>query len=216
MLICIVYSTRHRKICRRNKFIFWFKNKRPGTPLQECPSKSNVHVSADFCEALQEISELRFHLVPTTATGRQSPRRCPPSTLLLRHLVQHTGGQTFDAAENRPQVFLQPGNRDQLGRIACPQAALDAFLVARDFLRRAAAGLEDALARARREARGAFGDDRLLLERYVERHAREGEAELLAKGLATFEPEALEPVIQAGLDCGIEQSVIDATIEAGL
>lgn len=46
--------------------------------------------------------------------------------------------------------------------------------------------------------------------------AREGEAELLAKGLATFEPEALEPVIQAGLDCGIEQSVIDATIEAGL
>ena len=31
------------------------------------------------------------------------------------------------------------------------------------------AELEDALARARREARGAFGDDRLLLERYVER-----------------------------------------------
>ncbi len=45
---------------------------------------------------------------------------------------------------------------------------------------------------------------------------REGEAELLAKGLATFEPEALEPVIQASLDCGIEQSIIDATVDAGL
>lgn len=46
--------------------------------------------------------------------------------------------------------------------------------------------------------------------------AREGEQSLLDRGLATFEPEALEPVVEAALDCGIEQSIIDATIEAGL
>lgn len=42
------------------------------------------------------------------------------------------------------------------------------------------------------------------------------EQELLALGLADFAPEAVEPVIQAAQDCGIDQEVIDATIEAGL
>ncbi len=45
---------------------------------------------------------------------------------------------------------------------------------------------------------------------------RVGEQQLLALGLASFEPEALDPVIQAGLDCGIDQATIDATIDAGL
>ncbi|MDE0801742.1 MAG: MMPL family transporter [Acidimicrobiales bacterium] len=45
---------------------------------------------------------------------------------------------------------------------------------------------------------------------------RVGESELLALGLAEFAPEALAPVIQAGLDCGIDQPIIDATIDAGL
>ena len=45
---------------------------------------------------------------------------------------------------------------------------------------------------------------------------RVGEAELLALGLAEFQPEALAPIIQAGLDCGIEQSILDATVDAGL
>jgi uncharacterized protein len=45
---------------------------------------------------------------------------------------------------------------------------------------------------------------------------RVGEQELLDLGLASFAPAALEPVVQAALDCGIEQSIIDATIEAGL
>lgn len=39
--------------------------------------------------------------------------------------------------------------------------------------------------------------------------------ELIAKGIAQFTPEALEPVIQAAKDCGIDQSVIDATVAAG-
>ena len=45
---------------------------------------------------------------------------------------------------------------------------------------------------------------------------RVSEQELLALGIADFAPEALEPVIEAAQDCGIEQSIIDATIDAGL
>lgn len=45
---------------------------------------------------------------------------------------------------------------------------------------------------------------------------RVGEQELLALGLASFTPEALAPIVEAALDCGIEQSIIDATIDAGL
>ena len=46
--------------------------------------------------------------------------------------------------------------------------------------------------------------------------SRVSEQELLALGIADFAPEAVAPVEQAALDCGIEQSVIDATVEAGL
>jgi acetyl-CoA/propionyl-CoA carboxylase biotin carboxyl carrier protein len=49
---------------------------------------------------------------------------------------------------------------------------------------RAAAGLADAIAAARREARGAFGDDQLLLERYVER-PRHIEIQVLADSHGT-------------------------------
>ncbi len=45
---------------------------------------------------------------------------------------------------------------------------------------------------------------------------RVSQEELLALGIAQFTPESLEPVMQAALDCGIEQSVIDATVAAGL
>ena len=45
---------------------------------------------------------------------------------------------------------------------------------------------------------------------------RTTEAELIALGIVDFTPEAVAPVIQAAQDCGIEQSVIDATIAAGL
>ena len=45
---------------------------------------------------------------------------------------------------------------------------------------------------------------------------RVGQQRLLELGIAAFTPEALAPVIQAALDCGIEQSIIDATVEAGL
>ena len=46
--------------------------------------------------------------------------------------------------------------------------------------------------------------------------SRVSEQELLALGIAEFAPEAVAPVIEAAQDCGIEQSVIDATIEQGL
>ncbi|MDH3754927.1 MAG: MMPL family transporter [Acidimicrobiia bacterium] len=44
--------------------------------------------------------------------------------------------------------------------------------------------------------------------------SRTTEAELLAAGIATFEPAAVEPVVVAALDCGISQGDIDATLEA--
>jgi predicted RND superfamily exporter protein len=44
--------------------------------------------------------------------------------------------------------------------------------------------------------------------------SRTTEAELLAAGIATFSDEAIAPVIVAGLDCGISQEDIDATIAA--
>ena len=46
--------------------------------------------------------------------------------------------------------------------------------------------------------------------------SRVTEQELLALGIADFAPEAVEPVVQAAQDCGIEQSVIDDTVAAGL
>ena len=42
--------------------------------------------------------------------------------------------------------------------------------------------------------------------------SRTTEAELLGAGLATFSDEAVEPVVTAGLDCGISQEDIDATL----
>jgi hydrophobe/amphiphile efflux-3 (HAE3) family protein len=39
------------------------------------------------------------------------------------------------------------------------------------------------------------------------------EDQLLALGIASFTPEAIEPVVQAALDCGIEQPVIDELLE---
>jgi hypothetical protein len=42
--------------------------------------------------------------------------------------------------------------------------------------------------------------------------SRTTEDALLASGIATFSDESLVPVIQAGLDCGIPQEDIDATI----
>ena len=45
---------------------------------------------------------------------------------------------------------------------------------------------------------------------------RVGEQKLLDLGIASFSPEALAPVIQAAQDCGIDQSIIDATVAAGL
>ena len=45
---------------------------------------------------------------------------------------------------------------------------------------------------------------------------RVGEQKLLDLGIASFSPEALAPVIQAAQDCGIDQSIIDATMAAGL
>jgi hypothetical protein len=41
---------------------------------------------------------------------------------------------------------------------------------------------------------------------------RTTEADLIAAGIASFTDEALVPVVQAGLDCGISQADIDATI----
>jgi hypothetical protein len=46
--------------------------------------------------------------------------------------------------------------------------------------------------------------------------SRVSEQELLALGIADFAPAAVEPVVEAAQDCGIEQSVIDATVAAGL
>ncbi|MGK2928874.1 MAG: efflux RND transporter permease subunit [Acidimicrobiales bacterium] len=46
--------------------------------------------------------------------------------------------------------------------------------------------------------------------------SRISEQELLALGLADFAPAAVEPVIEAAQDCGIDQDIVDATIEAGL
>jgi len=40
-------------------------------------------------------------------------------------------------------------------------------------------------------------------------------AELIAQGIAQFSEASLAPVIQAAQDCGIDQSVIDATVAAG-
>ena len=45
---------------------------------------------------------------------------------------------------------------------------------------------------------------------------RVGEQKLLDLGIASFSPEALAPVVQAAQDCGIDQSIIDATVAAGL
>ncbi|MGI9577031.1 MAG: efflux RND transporter permease subunit [Microthrixaceae bacterium] len=39
--------------------------------------------------------------------------------------------------------------------------------------------------------------------------------ELVAQGIASFSEESLAPVVQAAQDCGVDQSVIDATIAAG-
>jgi uncharacterized protein len=44
--------------------------------------------------------------------------------------------------------------------------------------------------------------------------SRTTEADLLASGIATFSEEAVVPVVQAGLDCGITQEQIDATLAA--
>jgi len=44
--------------------------------------------------------------------------------------------------------------------------------------------------------------------------SRTTEADLLASGIATFSEEAVVPVVQAGLDCGIPQDQIDATLAA--
>ncbi len=41
---------------------------------------------------------------------------------------------------------------------------------------------------------------------------RVSEADLLAMGIATFEPAAVEPVVQAALDCGVPQETIDAVL----
>lgn len=40
--------------------------------------------------------------------------------------------------------------------------------------------------------------------------------ELLALGIAEFAPAAVEPVVVAAQDCGIDQQIIDAILEAGL
>lgn len=45
---------------------------------------------------------------------------------------------------------------------------------------------------------------------------RISEQELLALGLADFAAEAVEPVIEAAQDCGIDQDTIDVTIDVGL
>lgn len=44
--------------------------------------------------------------------------------------------------------------------------------------------------------------------------SRVPEADLLAAGIASFEDAAVEPVIAAALDCGIDQATIDATLDA--
>lgn len=44
--------------------------------------------------------------------------------------------------------------------------------------------------------------------------SRTTEADLLASGIATFSEEAVVPVVEAGLDCGISQEQIDATLAA--
>ena len=44
--------------------------------------------------------------------------------------------------------------------------------------------------------------------------SRVSQEELLAAGLATFSDEAIEPVVAAALDCGIDQGLIDAAVAA--
>lgn len=44
--------------------------------------------------------------------------------------------------------------------------------------------------------------------------ARVSEADLLAMGIASFEPAAVEPVAQAALDCGVPQETIDGVLAA--
>jgi hypothetical protein len=44
--------------------------------------------------------------------------------------------------------------------------------------------------------------------------SRVSEADLVAAGIATFSDDALAPVIQAALDCGIPRPIIDAAIAA--
>ena len=46
--------------------------------------------------------------------------------------------------------------------------------------------------------------------------SRVTQEELISLGIAEFTDEALEPVIQAAQDCGIDQETIDATVAAGL
>jgi hydrophobe/amphiphile efflux-3 (HAE3) family protein len=46
--------------------------------------------------------------------------------------------------------------------------------------------------------------------------SRVSEQELLALGIADFAPAAVEPVVEAAQDCGVDQAVIDATVAAGL
>ena len=45
-------------------------------------------------------------------------------------------------------------------------------------------------------------------------NSRVSDDELLALGAATLEPAAVEPIVQAALDCGIDQAAIDAAIAA--
>ncbi|MEM7286625.1 MAG: MMPL family transporter [Actinomycetota bacterium] len=42
--------------------------------------------------------------------------------------------------------------------------------------------------------------------------SRVSESDLLASGIATFSDEAIVPVVQAGLDCGLDQAQIDAAV----